>query len=78
MQQMNQLMQMFNMMKNANNPMALMQQMSANNPQMQMALKMANGKNPQEIQQVIQNVCQQKGISQEQLQQMASQFGLKL
>lgn len=72
-----QLMQMFNQLKNSNNPMGMMSQMFGNNPMFNMAMQMTQGKSPQEIQQVIGNVCQQKGIDQNQLKQMAEQMGIK-
>ena len=72
-----------------NNPMQLLQMLKGgqmnqqqlmsifgNNPVFQQANKMLqSGGNPQEI---IKNVAQQKGISMDQVQQMASQFGIKL
>lgn len=72
-----QLMQMFNQIKGSNNPMGMMSQMFGNNPQFKMAQQMTQGKSPAEIQQVINNVCQQKGINQDQLKQMAQQMGIK-
>ena len=50
--------------------------MMGNNPMFNQALKMIqNGGNPQDI---IKNVAKQQGISMDQLQKMANQFGIKL
>lgn len=57
--------------------MGVMQQMLGNNPMFSQAMKMAQGRDPNEIMQVINNVAQQKGIPPEQIQQMMQQFGIK-
>ena len=50
--------------------------MFGNNPQMQQAQNMINsGNDPKTI---INNIAKQKGIDENQLNQMASQFGIKL
>lgn len=71
-------MQMMNMVQQAqNNPQQIMQQMG-NNPLMQRANQMAQGKSPQEMEQICRNIAQQKGIDFEQLKGMAQQMGIKL
>lgn len=57
--------------------MGMMQQMLGNNPMFSQAMKMTQGRDPNEIMQVINNVAQQKGIPPEQIQQMMQQFGIK-
>lgn len=57
--------------------MGMMQQVLGNNPMFSQAMKMAQGRDPNEIMQVINNVAQQKGIPPEQIQQMMQQFGIK-
>lgn len=57
--------------------MGMMQQILSNNPMFSQAMKMAQGRDPNEIMQVINNVAQQKGIPPEQIQQMMQQFGIK-
>lgn len=57
--------------------MGMMQQMLGNNPMFAQAMKMVQGRDPNEIMQVINNVAQQKGIPPEQIQQMMQQFGIK-
>lgn len=61
---MNNFMQMFNMYMN--------------NPLYKQAETMLKGKSDKEIQEMVTNIAQQKGISTEQLKQMANQFGIKL
>ena len=75
---MNNIMQLMNMMKGSSNPMAMMQQMAGQNPMMKMAMEMTNGKSEDQIKQVVQNLANQKGIDMNQLQQVASQFNIKL
>ena len=70
-------MQLMSMLQGSANPMGMMQQMLSNNPMFSQAMKMAQGRDPNEIMQVINNVAQQKGIPPEQIQQMMQQFGIK-
>lgn len=74
---MNNMMQMFINMMQGGNPMQLMN-MFGNNPMMSQAQKMLEGKSPQEMQNTIINIARQKGIDENQLRQMANQFGIKL
>lgn len=58
------------------NPMQMMMGMFGNNPMFQQAMNMANGKSPEQIQQVAKNICSQKGIDYDSMQNMLeSQFG---
>lgn len=74
------------------NPMQLMQIMQnpkhalesmfsgqiQNNPMFQRAQEMSKGKSPQEIEQVIRNLCQQRGVDYDSaLQQFQTQTGMK-
>ena len=74
----NPMMQMFNMFSQAQNPMAIMSQMMGGNPFFQQAVKMAEGKSPVQMKEIITNIAQQKGITQEQLSNMAKMFGYNL
>ena len=65
------------MLGNSRNPMAMMQQMLGNNSQFNRAMQMANGKTPQEIEIVMQNLCKEKGIDFEQFKSTFNQFGFK-
>lgn len=75
---MNNPMQLFQMFMGSPNPMGMMQQMFGGNPMFQQAMQMAQGKSPEQMQEVIQNVAKQKNIDTNQLKQMASQFRLKM
>lgn len=70
---MNMLMQM--MQGGKMNPQQMMG-MFGNNPMFQQAQKMMQGNSDPRT--TIMNVAKEKGISQEQLSQMAQQFGIKL
>lgn len=57
------------------NPMQMMMGMFSGNPMFQQAMNMVNGKNPEQIQQVAKNICSQKGIDYNTMQNMLeSQF----
>lgn len=62
----------------SNNPMQLLQQQLGNNPQFNQAMQMVNGKNEDEIKDTFRNLARQKGMTDEQMAQFVSQFGLKL
>lgn len=69
---------MINQIGNSQNPMQVMQQMFGNDPIFGRALQMSQGKSPQEIEQVMSNICQQRGLDYNQFKQTLSQFGIKL
>lgn len=50
--------------------MGLMQQMLGNNPMFQRAVQMMEGRSPEEMEQVLRNVCQQKGLDYDQMKNM--------
>lgn len=58
----------------------LFQQMvrQGNNPLFNRAMQMVQGKNEEEIKQIVKNLAQQRGINIDQLSAMANQLGLKL
>lgn len=47
-----------------------------NNPLMQQSMKMTQGKSPQQLMEMFQNIAQQKGIPMEQFQQLARMLGM--
>lgn len=49
-----------------------------NNPNFNRAMQMIQGKSPEQIQQTVMNLAQNQGISMQQLQQFAGQYGFKL
>lgn len=63
------------MLKNSNNPMALLQQMLGNNPQYNQIMSMIQGKSPQEIEKYVRNLYQSQG---QDINKIANQFGLKI
>ena len=67
--------QILNIARNGGNPMALMQQMAGQNPQLAQAMRMIHGKNPQQLRQMAINMAKEKGVT---VQQVAQQYGLKL
>lgn len=73
-----QMMQLMGQLQSSSNPMSLMQNMFGNDPIMQRAIQMGQGKSPEQLQQTVRNLARQKGMSDAQLNQFLSQFGLKL
>ncbi len=73
-----QMMQLMGQLQSSTNPMALIQNMFGDNPIMQRAMQMGQGKSPEQLQQTVRNLAQQKGMSTDQLNQFLSQFGLRL
>lgn len=73
---------MFNPMQlmqimNSPNPQAVMQQMFGNNPVFNRVMQMTHGKSPEQIQQLVRNVAQSRGMNEMQLNQFLNNFGLK-
>lgn len=68
-----QVMQIIRLYKSGGNPMQILSQMAQSNPQMGQAMKMLEGKNPQQIQQMVQTMADQNGVD---LNALAKQFGL--
>ena len=61
------------MMKN------IMNQMMKNNPMFQRAMQMAQGKSQNELEQIAENLCKQRGIKIEDAKkQFSSMFGMNL
>lgn len=72
----NPLVQLMQMMGGGMDPMQVMQNMAqSQNPQVMNAMKMINGKNPQQLKTMCENMCKQRGIS---VEQVAHQLGLQL
>lgn len=60
-------------MQQGRNPMALMQSMAQQNPQVAQALQMMHGKSPQQLQSMAQNMARERGVD---LNQMLRQMGI--
>lgn len=71
----NNPLQLIGMLQNANNPMALMQQVLGTNPQFKQVMQIAQGKSPQELEQYVRNLYQSQGKD---INQTARQFGLNI
>ena len=71
-------MQMMAMLQNSGNPMQMLTQMAQQNPMMSRAMQMGKGKNEVQLKETVRNLAKQRGMSDEQLQQMLSNFGLTL
>lgn len=69
---------MISQIRTSQNPMQMMQQMFGNDPAFNRAVQMAQGKNPQQIETVMKNLCEQRGMDFDQIKQTFNQFGMKL
>lgn len=70
--------QVMAMLQNSGNPMQMLTQMAQHNPMMSRAMQMGKGKNEVQLKETVRNLAKQRGMSDEQLQQMLSNFGLTL
>lgn len=71
----NNPMQIIGMLQNANNPMALIQQLFSGNPQYRQVMQIVQGKNPQQLEQYVRNICKNQNID---IAQLGNQFGLNI
>lgn len=69
----NPLMGLVNLTRNGGNPMMLMQQMAGQNPQMQQAISMIQGKTPEQLKQMAENMAKERGMT---VEQVAKNIGL--
>lgn len=67
--------QMMQMLRGAQNPMQTMMQLSQQNPQLNQIMQMTNGKTPAQMEQMVRQAAQQRGVD---LNQLAQQLGVKL
>lgn len=67
--------QMIQMLRGAQNPMQTMVQLSQQNPQLSQIMQMTNGKTPAQMEQMVRQAAQQRGVD---LNQLAQQLGVKL
>lgn len=67
--------QMLGALRNAQNPMTLLNQLSGQNPQLKRVMEVMNGKSPQELEEYVRNVAQTQGVD---LCQLAQKMGLQL
>lgn len=69
----NPLMMLVQAMNSGQNPMALMQQMARQNPQIAQAMQLMQGKSPQQLQMMAQNMAKERGID---INEMIRQLGI--
>lgn len=67
--------QMMQMLRGSQNPMQTMMQLSRQNPQLNQIMQMANGKTPTQMEQMVRQAAQQRGVD---LNQLAQQLGIRL
>ena len=72
---MNNPLQLMMMLRNSNNPMAMIQQLFGQHPQYSQIMSSIRGKNPQQMEQYVRNLYQSQG---QDINKIASQFGLKI
>ena len=70
---MNNPMQLFQMLRGAQNPMQMMMSMFGSNPQFNQIMQIVQGKSPQELEQYVRNAYQSNG---QDINQVLRQFGL--
>lgn len=56
------------------NPAALLQQMAERDPRAALAMQMLQGKSPEQVRTMVQNMCRERGTTPE---QVARQLGIK-
>lgn len=69
----NPIMQMMGMLQNNKNPMAVMLKLAEQNPQLQQVMGITQGKTPQQMQQMAENLAKEKGVN---LQEFMKQMGI--
>ncbi len=70
----NPLMKIISMARNGSgNPMQMLQQFAGQNPQMQQIMNMVNGKDQNQMNEMIANTAKEKGVD---LKQLANQIGM--
>ena len=70
----NPLMQLISMTRQGNNPMQMIQQMAASNPQAAQAMKIMQGKSPEQLKQIATNMAKERGMT---IDQVMQQLGIR-
>ena len=68
-------MQVIQMLQRGANPNQLMMQLAQNNPAIRQAMQLVNGKTPDQIRDIAQQMAKQRGID---LNQLTQQLGIRL
>lgn len=71
----NPMAMMMQMMRSGGNPNAMLQQMANQDPQVRQFMRMINGKTPQQLRQIAENVAKERGTT---LNDVARQLGITL
>ena len=69
------IMQMMQMIRGSRNPQQTMIQMAQQNPGLNQAMQMVNGKTPDQMRQMAMQMAQQRGVD---LNALAAQMGIQL
>lgn len=70
----NPMVQLLSMTRQGGNPMQMIQQMAANNPQAAQAMRIMQGKSPEQLRQIATNMARERGMTVEQVMQ---QLGIR-
>lgn len=70
----NPIFNLINLARAGGNPMTLMQQMAGRDPRAQQALKMVQGKTPDQLRQMAENMAKERGTT---IDEIARGLGLK-
>ena len=73
-----QMMQAFNQLRQMQKPQTAMQHMFGNDPKFQQAMKMAQGKTPDQLKETALNLAKTQGIDPKQIMGVLSNFGIKI
>lgn len=71
-------MQILAMLQSSGNPMMMLSQMAQQNPMMDRAMQMGKGKDEMQLKNTVRNLAKQRGMNDEQLNQLLGNFGLTL
>ena len=71
----NPVMMLLNAARNGGNPMQLMQQMAMQDPRIAQAQQMMQGKSPQQLRQMAENMARERGTT---VQDIAQSLGIRI
>lgn len=71
----NPVIQMMQYAKQGGSPIQFLQNMAGNNPQAKMVMQMMNGKNPQQLRNMAENIAKERGTS---IEQIAQSLGMQI
>jgi len=71
---MNNLLILLQIAKNGGNPMQMLGQMAGQDPKLQQAMRLIQGKNPAQLRQTAENIAKERGLS---IEEVAQKLGIK-